>query len=184
MLKRRLKMRKRTTNKKNNVEDKIHHRICNFIRAEYPHVLFLTDLSGLRVSERVAAKLKKLRSDNGIPDLLILEPRGPYKGLFIELKKDRDTIFTKKGTVHQKDHFIQQEYILKVLSHMGYKAVFGPGEEETKAIIHEYMFLECPYDMNTKIDIMDEHGQVMTQRWRNRQEAAIQRRMEDYDTTT
>ena len=69
-------------------EENLHLAVCNYIRMQYPDVLFNSDMSGVKLTMGQAIKAKRLRSCKGFPDLVIYEPRGEHKGLFIELKRE------------------------------------------------------------------------------------------------
>ena len=49
-------------------------------------VLFCASAGGMRTNMRTAIKMKRAGYRKGFPDMEILEPRGDYHGLFVELK--------------------------------------------------------------------------------------------------
>ena len=67
-------------------EKQLHLQICTYLKLQYPKIIFATDGSGLRVSIGEAKRLKKLRSSNGIPDIIIFRPSKSHNGLFLEVK--------------------------------------------------------------------------------------------------
>lgn len=69
-------------------EQIIQMQIVAWIRLQFPNLLFTISPGGLLTSAKVGGKAKKLGYTAGTPDLLIFEPVGNYKGLFIELKTD------------------------------------------------------------------------------------------------
>lgn len=75
------------------------------------------------------------------PDLLILEPRGRFCGLLIELKTE--TPFKKDGSIKasQNDHLKLQLQALIELSEKGYRTNFAWGFDMAKNIIDEYLKL-------------------------------------------
>ena len=88
-------------------ERTLHRAVCDYIRLQYPDVIFNTDLSGatkLTVGQAVA--LKSLRSGRGFPDIVIYEPRKDYHGLFMELKKEGTKLYNKNG--EQPPHIAEQ----------------------------------------------------------------------------
>lgn len=115
-----------------------HSMLCSYMRTNYPHVVFLSDASGIKMTMGQAIKWKGMRSGNGIPDLIILQPRGIYHGLMIELKKTGEKIVKKDGT-YKSDHLKEQADVLSKLDAQGYYATFALGYEEAKKIIIEYM---------------------------------------------
>ena len=120
-----------------------HHSIVNqYLRVKYPDVIFLTDASGVRMTPGLAKKFSLLKSGKGIPDIIILEPRGGYHGLMIELKKLGVTIILKDGTFTKNKHIREQAAILDRLKHKGYMAVFAVGSNSAIEIIDEYLSYE------------------------------------------
>jgi len=117
----------------------LHKQICQYLKMQYKDVVFLSDMSGLKTSIGIAVEMKALRSSRAIPDLHILEPRGNYHGLIIEIKKDRSEIYLKDNkTLRMKKHIIEQNEMLIKLRKLGYFAVFGCGFDECKKIIDNY----------------------------------------------
>lgn len=120
-------------------ERTLHRAVCDYIRLQYPDVIFNTDLSGatkLTVGQAVA--LKSLRSGRGFPDLVIYEPRDGWYGLFIELKQE-GTKLTKKNGDSATVHIEEQTNMLIELNDRGYKAEFAVGFDEAKTIIDNYL---------------------------------------------
>ena len=74
-------------------EENLSLAVCKYLKLAYPSVIFTAESSGIRVSIGIAVKMKNQRSCNGLPDLMILEPRGNYHGLMIELKKENSRLF-------------------------------------------------------------------------------------------
>ena len=120
-------------------EKRLHIAICNYIKETYPNVLFTSESSGIRVPMSQARELKKMRSCAGLPDLMILEPRKSYYGLFLEIKKLGTDVFKKNGDIRSDAHLKEQEEILFQLQQKGYFAQFVIGYEEAKSIIDFYL---------------------------------------------
>ena len=118
-------------------EASIHKQICKYISLKYPEAIFNTDLSGIKLTMGQAVKVKKLRSSNSMPDIVIYEPRGQYCGLFIEVK--RVTPYTKVGGLRKNEHLEAQENMLIKLTKRGYKAKFVWTFEMAKEIIDKYL---------------------------------------------
>lgn len=143
-----------------------HKQFCQYIKLQYPHLLFNTDLSGVRLPIGLAKKLKNLRSDRAWPDIFIAEPRGQYHGLYIEMKKDGLQLLTKDGKlkkqtksiykniggqrvkIGESDHISEQYNMLIALKNKGYKAVFCPGCEIAIKVLNEYLNLPENYTIN------------------------------------
>lgn len=117
-------------------EQSIHAQVCAYLKAQYPHVIFTSEASGLRLTIGQAKKMKALRSSSGLPDLWIMEPQGMYHGLFIELKAEG---ILKKNGQYKSDHIQEQAIILEKLRLKGYAARLVVGFEEAKRIIDTYM---------------------------------------------
>jgi len=115
--------------------------LCEYIREKYPNVVFNSDFSGIRVGQGLANKVKKLHSENGIPDLSIDEPRGGWFGLKIEMKATGVTVFRKNGMLKDNEHLRTQWKMLMRLELKGYLAGFCEGLDKGKAIIDWYMSL-------------------------------------------
>lgn len=120
-------------------EAELHEAVCNYIRLQYPNILFNSDMSGIKLTMGQAIKAKKLRSSKGFPDLVIYEPINGFNGLFLELKREGEQLFRKDGTF-KTDHLKEQGEILKQLSLRGYIAMFAVGFEQAKYIIDAYLF--------------------------------------------
>ena len=60
--------------------------LVEWLRFQWPDVLFTIAPNGMKLSIGVAVKIKRMGYNKGTPDIEIFEPRGKYHGLFIELK--------------------------------------------------------------------------------------------------
>jgi len=117
-------------------EEILHKQVCQYIRTQYPDVIFTSEPSGLRLPIGLAVKLKSLRSGAKLPDLWIIERRANYGGLFIELKAG--PIFNKKGDC-KTPHIEQQAEVIGRLIDKGYQAGFAEGFDHAKTIIDSYL---------------------------------------------
>lgn len=115
--------------------------LCDYIKLQYPNVVFTSDHSGLRVTKGLQQKIKRLKSANGIPDLLILEARGGYCGLLIEMKATGVTVFRKNGMLRNDEHLRTQYKMLMELSGKGYFSGFCEGFDKAKEVVDWYMGL-------------------------------------------
>lgn len=121
-------------------EEQIQLAIVNYIRYQYPDVLFRSDAAGFKLSVGQAKKMKAL--NGGIrawPDLFIAEPKGKYSGLFLEIKKDGVRIFKQDGTLVSDEHIREQFDMLADLRQRGYAAEFAIGFEGAKKLIDDYL---------------------------------------------
>jgi hypothetical protein len=116
-----------------------HSLVCKWLKQVHPGVMFNTDMSGIRLSVGMAVKAKTLRSHNGFPDLFIIEKRGEYAGLFIELKRTGEKLLMKDGTTPISDHVAEQFAVKLELQRRGFKCEFAIGYEMAQNIINEYL---------------------------------------------
>ena len=119
------------------MEKELHKAICKFIKNVHEGIMFTTDLSGIRLTAGQAVQAKKLRSSNGFPDIMIFEPRGEFKGLFIEVKTK--TPFKLNGDIQKNDHLEEQFKVLQKLNNRGYYALFVWTLGSAKEIINQYL---------------------------------------------
>ena len=122
-------------------EYELQRQISWYLHVQYYDVLFLSDtIANLKLTKMQAIRNKRIQKEGfKTPDLLILEPKNGYSGLFIELKID--TPFKKDGTIKasSKDHLKGQLESIEKLNAKGYKACFAVGFDETKQIIDDYL---------------------------------------------
>ena len=119
-------------------EAQLHEAVCDYIRLQYPDVLFNSDMSGVKLTMGQAIKAKKLRSSKGFPDLVIYEPRNGKHGLFLELKRKGEQLFKKDGSF-KTEHLKDQSEVIAKLNRTNYVALFVIGFEEAKYIIDKYL---------------------------------------------
>lgn len=117
--------------------------VCNYLSYQYSNVLYLSDtIASLKLTPAQANRNKKIQKFGfSCPDILILEPRNGYSGLFIELKVE--TPFKKNGEIKasKHDHLKNQLDAILKLNEKGYFACFSWGFDMTKNIIDEYLKL-------------------------------------------
>ncbi|CAL67412.1 hypothetical protein [Christiangramia forsetii] len=105
---------------------------------QYKDILFLSDtVANLKLTVPQKARNKSIQKTGfKCPDVLILEPRGGYSGLFIELKVKSP--FKQNGEIYSNDHLKGQLESINALKSKGYFACFSVGFDETKNIIDTY----------------------------------------------
>jgi len=118
-------------------EEKLQIAICNYIRLQYPTVVFTSEASGLRLPIGLAVKAKKMRSKHTLPDLWILEPKNGYHGLIIELKAK--SAYNDKGKLKQTKHVLDQMDTMVYLGRKGYLSAFIGSFDKGKELIDNYM---------------------------------------------
>lgn len=119
-------------------EQILHQQVCDYLKLQYPTVIFRSDHEGGRKRHPVEqARIKRLNSGRAWPDLFIAEPTTLWKALFIELKAVE--IYTQKGYLKADPHLREQEEMLDRLQQKGYKAVFAVGFDQAQSIIDKYL---------------------------------------------
>lgn len=133
-------------------EETLHLKVCDYLRKNYPDVLFRTDFSsGMKMSPWQAAKHKKFQKSRAWPDLFIAESgvvkfkEGPLivnlrkNGMFLELKADGVKLYKKDGTLRKNKHIEEQAEMLEKLRNRNYYAEFAIGYKDAIEQIHEYL---------------------------------------------
>ena len=121
-------------------EENLHLKICDYLRKNYPDVLFRTDFSsGMKMSPGQAVKHKKFQKGRAWPDLFIAESNTLASGLFLEIKAENVIVFNMNGKVRKNKHLIEQDKMLKELRKKGYRARFAIGYEQAIFEIQEYL---------------------------------------------
>ena len=121
-------------------EETLHLRVCDYLRKNYPDVLFRTDFSsGMKMSPGQAVKHKKFQKGRAWPDLFIAESNTLASGLFLEIKAENVIVFNMNGKVRQNKHLIEQDKMLKKLRSKGYRARFVIGYEQAIFEIQQYL---------------------------------------------
>ena len=121
-------------------EEEIHLRICDYLRKNYPDVLFRTDFSsGMKMTPGQAAKHKKFQKGRAWPDLFIAESNNFASGLFLEIKAEDVIVFNMNGKVRKNKHLIEQDKMLKELRKKGYRARFAIGYNQAIFEIQQYL---------------------------------------------
>jgi len=106
-------------------------------------ILYTSDMSGVFIKGyKTKKKAAALRRRKGVPDLMIFEPRGEYKGLFIELKAEGTTVFKKDGEIVSNKHFKEQYEYITMLNDRGYYATFASGIDEALKVINNNFDIE------------------------------------------
>jgi hypothetical protein len=125
-------------------EAELQTMVADYLRLQYPNVLFHSDFgSGIKLTKGQAIKQKRQNGGRrGWPDMFIAEPRatkfGNRVGLFIELKKEGTRIKKKDGN-WASEHIREQAEMLTMLKMRGYSGRFAVGFEEAKEIIDDYL---------------------------------------------
>lgn len=133
-------------------EEIMHLKVCDYLRKNYPDVIFRTDFSsGMRMTPAQAAKHKKFQSSRAYPDLFIAESgvvefkedglitHLRKNGMFLELKADGVKLYRKDGTLRKNKHIEEQAEMLEKLNKAGYYAMFAVGYKDAICKIEQYL---------------------------------------------
>ena len=135
-------------------EETLHLKVCDYLRKNYPDVLFRTDFSsGMKMTPGQVAKHKKFQKSRAWPDLFITKPGQDvfrdslsgekyhefFGGLFLELKAEGTKLYKKNGEMVANRHYREQAEMLKKLRDEHYYAEFVIGYEDAIKQIHEYL---------------------------------------------
>lgn len=101
--------------------------VVKYLRLAYPTALYCASAGGMRTSYLQAIKMKRTGYVKGFPDLFIYEPMQDYKGLAIEMKKE------KGGVASPEQKWWQEQ-----LRNRGYSSYICKGSEEAIKVIDEY----------------------------------------------
>ena len=122
-------------------EENLQLRICNYIKVKYPNVIFVCDTAaGMKLPIWVAKKAKQMRSNRGLPDLIILHPNASFHGLCLEIKREGTKLYLKDGeTLVADEHLREQSEVINRLKARDYMACFCVGFDEAVKIIDIYL---------------------------------------------
>lgn len=121
-------------------EAEIQQCVADYLRLQYPNVIFHSDFgSGIKLTMGQAVKQKRLNGGRRAwPDMFVAESTLDYSGLFIELKKD-GTRLKKQNGEWSSEHIAEQARMLSELQARGYKADFALGFDQAKNLIDDYL---------------------------------------------
>ena len=135
-------------------QELLHLKVCDYLRKNYPDVLFRTDFSsGMKMTPGQAAKHKKFQKSRAWPDLFIAKPEKDvfrdsfsgdkyfefFAGLFLELKAEGAKLYKKNGEMVANKHYREQAEMLEKLRLNGYIAEFAVGYDEAIKMITDYL---------------------------------------------
>jgi hypothetical protein len=140
--------------KKFNSEENLQIQVADYLRLQYPNILFHSDYgSGIKLTIGQATIQKRQNGGRRAwLDMFIAHPvskvvgqKSPagysariFHGLFIELKKEGTRLKKKDGS-WASEHIAEQAETIEQLRKEGYKAEFAVGFEQAKQIIDEYL---------------------------------------------
>ena len=145
-------------------ESSLQMQVAEYLCRQYPDVQFHSDFgSGVKLSKiQAVTQLRQNGYRRGWPDMVIAHKstatirtkngglkQAFYGALFIELKKDGETLYpgprAKKrfksidGKEYKTEHLMEQADVLYKLRNAGYAAEFAIGFDEAIKIIDEYL---------------------------------------------
>lgn len=119
-------------------EESLQIALSKYLQLKYPDVIFTSESSGIRLTIGQAVKAKKMRANCKLPDLIILEPKGKYAGMALELKKFGEKVFKKNGEP-LAGHVAEQWQTVERLRRKGYYSTFAIGLDHAIGMIDLYM---------------------------------------------
>ena len=124
---------------KNQPEFELQCAVAEYLRRQYPNVMFLSDVrASLKLTIPQQVRQKKLQADNfAMPDMLIFYPKGGFHGLFLEFKAE--TPFKEDGTLKKNAHIEAQAAAIERLNDLNYVAEFVWDFEMAKELIDTYL---------------------------------------------
>lgn len=114
-------------------------QVSRYLELQYKDVLFISDtIASCKLTMPQAIRNKAIQKEGfKCPDLLILEQRKGYGGLFIELKIV--TPFRQDGKLKKNPHLEGQYKTILELKEKNYLALFLWGFDEIKKTIDWYL---------------------------------------------
>jgi hypothetical protein len=119
-------------------ENTVHYQVAQYLKIQFPTILFHTDASGELRTAAQRIRMAKINKGAKWPDLFVVHPLNGKFGLFIEIKKDIGDLYLADGVTLKNDHVKGQAKILSHLNGLGFVAKFGCGFDECKQIINDY----------------------------------------------
>jgi hypothetical protein len=120
-------------------ENRLQDQICRYLKMQYPNCLFRVDFgAGAVLTGIQAAQQTRQQKSRGWPDLFIYEPRKGFAGLFIELKREGETIYNSKG-LFRSEHLHEQNEVHVMLRERGFTGGFAKGFDQARELIDGYL---------------------------------------------
>ncbi|WP_312394783.1 hypothetical protein [Chryseobacterium sp.] len=117
-------------------------RVCSYLRAVHPDVLFMSDtIASVKLTKMQAVRNKQIQKpDFKTPDLIIFQPKGNFTGLFIELKIESP--YKLNGELKSNTHLRDQNKTIEKLKALGYHASFQWEFDKIVKLINWYLSLK------------------------------------------
>jgi hypothetical protein len=115
-------------------------KVANYLKLVYPSVKFQSDFaSGCKLTMGQAIRNAKMQCGRKMPDMFIAFPNGKYAGCYLELKKNRECVYLKDGSLSKGQHIQEQAKVHEELRSIGYWCDFSCGFEEAICVIEDYL---------------------------------------------
>lgn len=108
------------------LEQDIQMAVVQWMRLQFPNLLFSISPGGLLTSGKVGNKANKLGYQKGVPDIMVFKANSKWHGLLIELK-------TPTGIISNE----QKKYLAELMR-LNYFAVVCRSFEEAKNTVEFY----------------------------------------------
>ena len=115
-----------------------HIKLCTWLKLQHKNLFWWHTPNEGKKSAFERYLYSRMGARNGVSDFIIIEPRGEYKGLCIELKANGVKVFKRNGT----SYFPEQHQFLLDMEAQGFKASFQCGFENAKNEIQKYLELK------------------------------------------
>lgn len=74
--------------------------VSAWLRRQHRNVLYRYDIADLKLTKNQAIRMKRLQGGiSKYPDLFITHGNSKYHGMYVELKKSADEVYTKQGEI-------------------------------------------------------------------------------------
>lgn len=119
-------------------------QLLNWVKIQYPNLLYTEDLGGIKLTIGQAVQVKKSRARRGHPDLMFQKIFNAYGGiafcgLAIEFKRKCEKIKKQDGELRKNPHLKEQYDYLLDLRKEGWFTCFAVGFLEAQRIIKAYV---------------------------------------------
>lgn len=121
-------------------EKKLKIAIADFLKLQYPRILFRIDYdqNALTIGKRV--EICRLKNNQSAwPDIFIAEPNQYFHGLFVEVKASKNKIYRKGGELRQDKHLQTQIACMELLRKLDYYTSFTWSLEHFQEIMKCYL---------------------------------------------
>lgn len=123
-------------------EEAVQVKVANYLKRNYPNVIFSSDAAGLFMTINQAKRWKAQNSERGRPDMTIYFPSRGYHGLCMELKREGVNVYVtrgpRKGELSANEQIRIEAAVLQELNSLGYCARFAIGYDKAIKLIDWY----------------------------------------------